>query len=452
MDLGFDTIGNATLIFYDRRPLLATDPWITGSAYFGSWGLSHEIPPEQLAAIAACRFVWFSHGHPDHLNPDSLELVRGKSILLPDHVGGRIRQQLEELGEDVRVLPDREWVRLSDRVRVLCLADDYQDAILLTDIGGRLVVDLNDASDRGFFPFVRSRIRDFPVSYLLALAGGGDTDMFHFFDAAGRQVLPASRVPVGEKLAGLARMFGPSFVIPFSSMHRYQRRDSLWAAAFTARIEDSSAGFHSDRTVLLPAFVRVSARTGEVTPLRPAEAPPRTFEPEDFGDRWGDPLEASDLGRVERYFRSIELLGDTIQFIGLRVGGREHTIDLGGRARGRGLTFEVPRTSLMSAVEHEVWDDLLIGNFMKTTLHGVWPASGLYPDFSPWVAKVADNGRARTREEVARYLAEYRKRAPLEFLRHRLLERARAAVATRLRPGSTGHALAKRAYRLLKGR
>jgi len=30
MEIGFDTIGNATLIVYDGRPLLATDPWIKG--------------------------------------------------------------------------------------------------------------------------------------------------------------------------------------------------------------------------------------------------------------------------------------------------------------------------------------------------------------------------------------------------------------------------------------
>jgi hypothetical protein len=46
--LGFETIGNATVIVYDSRPILATDPWVSGNAYFGSWGLSHEIPLEQM--------------------------------------------------------------------------------------------------------------------------------------------------------------------------------------------------------------------------------------------------------------------------------------------------------------------------------------------------------------------------------------------------------------------
>ena len=44
----------------------------------------------------------------------------------------------------------------------------------------------------------------------------------------------------------------------------------------------------------------------------------------------------------------------------------------------------------MTCIEYEIFDDLLIGNYMKTTLHG--DVAGLYPDFSPYVAKFADNG------------------------------------------------------------
>jgi len=88
MITGFDTIGNAILIAYDAaRPALVTDPWITGSAYFGSWGFSHEIPPEQLAAIRGAGYVWLSHGHPDRLRAESLEQLHDKKSLLPDHIG-----------------------------------------------------------------------------------------------------------------------------------------------------------------------------------------------------------------------------------------------------------------------------------------------------------------------------------------------------------------------------
>ena len=59
MDLGFETIGNATLVCYDKSPVIVTDPWIVGHAYFGSWGLSHEIPAETLQSIMSCQYVGY---------------------------------------------------------------------------------------------------------------------------------------------------------------------------------------------------------------------------------------------------------------------------------------------------------------------------------------------------------------------------------------------------------
>ena len=156
MDIGFDTIGNATLIAYDKGPVLATDPWIVGNAYFGSWGLSHEVPAEQAEAVKNSKYVWISHGHPDHLNVDSESYYLDKKILLPDHLGGRIHKGLRAAGCDVTVLKDRAWHQLSDRIRVACVANQNQDGILLIDVNGRLLVDMNDANwTHGWFSFIR---------------------------------------------------------------------------------------------------------------------------------------------------------------------------------------------------------------------------------------------------------------------------------------------------------
>ena len=89
-------------------------------------------------SILAAGAVWFSHGHPDHLNPASLLLFRDTRILVPDHFGGRIASDLERDGYRVEVLPDNQWVRISDRVRALCIADSGQDAILLMNPSGFL--------------------------------------------------------------------------------------------------------------------------------------------------------------------------------------------------------------------------------------------------------------------------------------------------------------------------
>ncbi len=228
--LGVKTIGNATLIAFDGEPVLATDPWIgdEDDAYFGSWTLSHEIPVREKEEIQRARYVWFLHGHPDHQNPHSVQRFRGHRILLPDHVGGRIRSDLEREGFDVSVLPDRKWVELSPRIRVFCIPDFIQDAALLVEINDSLFLNLNDSSVRGYAGLVRRMAKRYPRSYVMRLSGSGDADMINLFDKEGNRIpFRGNPTPGGKQLSDLARMWGTNHAIPFSSFHRYQRADSV---------------------------------------------------------------------------------------------------------------------------------------------------------------------------------------------------------------------------------
>jgi hypothetical protein len=458
MELGFETIGNATLIVHDHEPVLVTDPWIEGSAYFGSWGLSHPVPVAQQVAARTAGAVWFSHGHPDHLNPASLPRFRDSRILLPDHVGGRIARDLQRDGYRVEVLPDSTWVRISDRVRVLCIADEGQDALLLVDVGGELVVNLNDAQDRGWGALVKRAIRAFPRSFLLRLSGYGDADMINFVDDDGNrlpsvaQLRRESGFEVGADVARMTETFGATHFVPFSSFHRYQRTDSAWANAWTTPVAEYERGFESDRVTLLPAFVRYDVTTGSWESIDPPVAPDRAFAPEEFGDDWSSPLERDDIEALHRYFTSIERLARHVDRVVFRVGGEEHAVNLGGRETGRSVTFGVPRASLARAIEWEIFDDLLIGNYMTTTLHGPWPSSRLYPGFTPWVTKYADNGRARTDAAVRAYFAEYRRRLGLAtWLRNSVEQRAKDSVRSRWSADSPVYERARRVYARAKG-
>jgi hypothetical protein len=419
MDVGFDTVGNATLIVYDRDPVLATDPWIAGAAYFGSWGLAHEIPAEQIEAVKQCKYLWISHGHPDHLSGDSLAMLRDKIILLPDHRGARVHDDLRSQGFDVRVMPDRAWVEVSPRVRVLSIPDYNQDAILLADVDGCLVVNMNDAGDRGCGGFVRKTIQRYQKSFLLTLVGLG-ADMMNFFDEDGQRLPPPPKTPLGATLSSRVAYWGATHAIPFSAMHRFQRTDSVWAEPHASQIEEYPIGFDHSVGELLPGYVRYDCATDRYTPLNPARSRQELHEPQEFGDDWSQQLEPGERSALREYFGRFEHLRSNIDFLRFIVGGRETVIELRRRGFARGLTFEVPRGSLMSAVKYEIFDDLLIGNFMKVTLHGEWGAGKLYPDFTPWVSKYGDNGRAHSLVELRAYHHDYRHRAPADYLRHKL--------------------------------
>lgn len=449
MQTGFETIGNAILTLYDSgKPVLVTDPWFSPQAYFGSWGQSHEIPPQQRAGILGAEYVWLSHGHPDHLNPESMPQFMGKTILLPDHVGKRIHDDLNGQGYTVKTMQDRRWYRLSEHIQVYCISDLNQDAVLLADINGRLVFNRTDASDHGWESHVRSIIKRYPVSFMMGLSSRyGDADMINFFDENGSRIAPSEVTPaIGKRNAHRTETVGARYFIPFSSMHTYQREDSAWANAYHTSLDDYRVGFASEKCEMLPAYVRYDCMDDTWEEIRPREMPKIVLPASEFGDDWDDKLDAEECALATRYFRAIEHLARHLDFITLRVGGADHTIRLSARKYNRGVTFEAPRNSLMTAIRYEVFDDMLIANFMKTTLHGDWGPSRLYPDFTPYVAKYADNGQAKTRDELDAYFRQYRNRAVLDYLKWTFEKRAEGIFRQYISDESWLHKSAKKVY------
>ncbi len=421
MDLGFETIGNACLIAHDRGPVLATDPWLTGAAYFGAWRLSHEVPAAQLANVRACKFLWISHGHPDHLSLPSLEQLRDKTILLPDHRGGRIARDLAEMGFRVRTLKCGEWFPVGDRCRIASLANYNQDATIVMDLDGHLVIDANDAGNRGSSRFLDRERRRFTKRTVLAcLTGWGDADMINFFDEEGRRVLPAAaeKPALGPGIKSLLDHYDIDVFAPSSAMHRYNRTDVAWADEYATPIDAHELGFDGGRRTCLPAFVQYDLHTGQYEKISPRANDQPLEAPEVHGDDWSTPLEKDDVDMLSAYFRRVAHLRTFLGWINFRVGGKDHVIDI-AREHRRGITFATPRQSLVSAVQWRAFDDILIGNFCRTTLHGDWwgkrGAAALYPHFTPFVTKFGDNGGAHTPDELREYFADYFARGFTEF-------------------------------------
>lgn len=463
--VGFETIGNATVTVFDNdRAIITTDPWIAGEPYFGSWTAPFEIPQAQLDHIVRAEYMWLSHGHPDHVHMASLDALAGKQVLLPDHVGGRMAHDLRMMGFNVRILPEREWVSLSPRVRVMCVSDYHQDAVLLIDVGGHLVVNLNDAVERGWGRFVRNVIRQYKVSFLLKLFGYGDVDMINIFREDGTRLMHAPPTAsagarahwdayLEEKVRFWAGYFGTTYMVPFSIFHAYQRADSLWAREYETPLDAYQRIRLPPGTELLPAFGRWDVDRQEWSSLDPKRRHITVRKPEEFGDNWSELLDAEDVNLVKRYFQGIEFLRGKIDAIRFRVGGREHTIDLGHTA-GRSMTFEAPRGSLVDAVKMEVFDDVLISNYLKLTLHGNWGTAlapnVLYQHFTPWVVRYADNGRVRTHAALADYFEHYRRRAPVDYLLHRLEQEGVQKLRAMIQPGTFMFRAATRVYGFAK--
>src|SRR3954447_5781620 len=64
------TLGHATLVLFHEGacPILLTDPWLVGSAYWRSWWLQHYPSDEELDWAASSAFIYVTHTRtPPHL-------------------------------------------------------------------------------------------------------------------------------------------------------------------------------------------------------------------------------------------------------------------------------------------------------------------------------------------------------------------------------------------------
>ena len=81
----------------------------------------------------------------------------------------------------------------------------------------------------------------------------------------------------------------------------------------------------------------------------------------------------------------------------------------------KGISFELPRNSLIEACKYNIFDDLLIGNFMKTKLHNLKNLYDPEINFNEIVCKYGDNGLAYSKNDLLAYEKEYAKRMGIEY-------------------------------------
>ncbi len=403
--LGFETIGNATLTVFDESPILTTDPWIIGKPYFGSWDHRYEIPEEQLDNIKKCKYVWLSHGHPDHIDPGSIEIFSDKTILIADHYGERIFNDLSKRLSCIK-LKSNEWFSISKNIKIKTFADWNQDSCLLVHIDEKnVLLNLNDGQAFGWSSTIKKILSNYENKFLFNLNSWGDADMINLYDENDNFINPiaADQDPCGVTYNYLLKKWNCNYCLPFSSLHAYSREDSVKMNKFVTPLEKHTEGFDISKGNLLPAFISWDVKKKDYKKINPPQKKIIVKKPEDFGDNYSDQLNKEDKDLVKNYFDKFENIKVNFGFLQFIVGGSEFNIKYSNKKQG--LRFFVPRNSLITAIKNNIFDDLLIGNFMKIQVINI---KSLYPNFTPYVAKYGDNGFSYSKNELANYFKYYK--------------------------------------------
>jgi hypothetical protein len=173
-------------------------------------------------------------------------------------------------------------------------------------------------------------------------------------------------------------------------------------------------------TNLIEPFATIDLDSGLVSVEHENQAPDLSQVADNTGDDdWSERMTDDDWSDVGNYFGKFQTLRSKIDFIDFVVGGERRRV-FGGASRKflpetklRGIVFYAPRNSLMQTVRGGYFDDLLIGNFMKTHLVNM----GLYPDFSPRVTKYGDSAGVYSSNQLVRFFWHYFRRSPMAIVR-----------------------------------
>ncbi|HET7752833.1 MAG TPA: MBL fold metallo-hydrolase [Anaeromyxobacteraceae bacterium] len=171
-------VGHACLDVDAGGVRIVTDPWWAGPAYAGQWHPWPTPEPDDLERNAP-DYVYLSHGHADHLHPDTIaRLAPGATALVPEFVlAGGMAEFVHSLGfERIIALQHGRPVALRRGVTATCYLN-LTDSILVLEHGGRALVDGNDALHASPEPiidhFCRLIARNHPDIETLFLGYGG---------------------------------------------------------------------------------------------------------------------------------------------------------------------------------------------------------------------------------------------------------------------------------------
>lgn len=420
----FETIGNASLAFHvSGRPVLMTDPWLTGTCYFGSWGLDRPLTADELQTAQTAEYIWFSHGHPDHLHPESLALLsRDQKILVPDHYLPDIANGLRAEGFTVEVMQYRQWRQLAPGLRCMCIDNENQDGILIVEAGDSLVIKLNDSPLCGERRFIRGLVKhyDRKKTYLAKLCAF-DADMINIVETAtGERVIgPAEERKPGTvwSTARVADSLGVGSFVSSSSQHIYLRIDSIWANPYRVTWADIQRFWPRPHIRIIEPFVRVDLATGHYHRKHPDQTSDWSQITDGTGtDDADERMTEADWSQVTAFFRKFKII--PFDHIDVVVAGERRRVRLDPasenkpEADAKGFGFRLPRKSLMDTVQSGFFGDLLIGNFMRTELHN----ATLWPGFTPVVAMLASNANVYTMPDLRRFRRRYFRRNPAGYI------------------------------------
>jgi UDP-MurNAc hydroxylase len=236
-------VGHASVIVTTDDVKILTDPWLSGTAFNGSWALDPE-PVFDLHSLPGISHLWLSHEHPDHFHVPTLRSLpeafkKSVIVLLQKRNSRKILEAMHGMGYRHFVeLRNRQWVNIAPSTQVYCYQAGLSDSLLGVEAGGDRILNVNDAElslhDIGVIRREFGTPRVVLNQYSLAGCDG--------YGANGT-ILRAAATRKLERILSDHRQLGAKQTIPFASFVRFCRTDNAYLNTFANSANDVARHF-----------------------------------------------------------------------------------------------------------------------------------------------------------------------------------------------------------------
>src|SRR5687767_9194527 len=229
-------LNHACVIIKSGEQSLLCDPWFSGTAFGGGWGLQFDNP-EALQKATSCTHLWISHFHPDHLHMPTLKQLGALSpeitALANDSANFRISEALQQTGfKNIVSLYERRKLPLTSDTKVMRYPTAGIDNMLLIETPEGRILNYNDCHlPIGALKLLMRKIGK--VDILL----NSFNHAIKFIDNP-RKSDEEIRSQLLTNYKKVLDVINPTWVIPFASAHYYRTRDTQWQNESLLQSED----------------------------------------------------------------------------------------------------------------------------------------------------------------------------------------------------------------------
>ena len=144
------SLGSSSFIIEISGIRILTDPWFWGKGFINGWSPLWKLPEDY--DFGHLDYIWFSHEHPDHFHPATLnllipELKTKPTILFQETLNGRVAQYLRTK-HNVKVLECRTYktIELNKDVKILIGDVGIYDSYIQIKDGKYCFTHINDCT------------------------------------------------------------------------------------------------------------------------------------------------------------------------------------------------------------------------------------------------------------------------------------------------------------------